>query len=104
MLSVVFQIINAITLVLAYGGVVLGIFCVVDAVARRADAFVAADKQTKGVWLGITIASAVVLGLGVISPALGPQSLLWLAAMVGVLLYLCDVRPRLKQISGPHRW
>lgn len=27
-------------------------------------------------------------------------SLLWLAGLVGVLVYLCDVRPRLREVSG----
>ncbi len=104
MLSVVLQIIQAITLVLAYGGAVLGVFCLIDAVTRRPDAFVAADKKTKGTWIAITAGSAVVLGLALVSPAFEPQSIFWLAAMIGVLVYLVDVRPRLKEVSGPQRW
>ena len=106
MLAVVIQTINAITLVLAYGGALLGVFCLVDAITRRPDAFAAADKQTKGTWVGITVACAVVLGLGIpyAGGPLGPQSMLWLAALVGVLVYLVDVRPRLREVSGPGRW
>ncbi len=104
MTEVVSQIMYAITLALAYGGAVLGLFCLIDALTRRADAYAAADKQSKGVWVGITVACAVVLGLAVISNVFEPQSLLWLAAMVGVLVYLVDVRPRLREVSGPGRW
>jgi hypothetical protein len=103
-LAVVVHTITATTLVLAYGGALLGLFCLVDAITRRPDAFAAADKQTKGTWVGITVACAVVLGLGILYGALGPQSMLWLAAMVGVLVYLVDVRPRLREVSGPGRW
>lgn len=102
MAFVVLQIIYGINLVLAYGGAVLGIFCVIDAAARRSDAFAAADKQTKGTWLGITIACAVVLGLAIVSGVFEPQSLLWLAAIIGVMVYLVDVRPNLKRVTGGH--
>ncbi len=104
MLQVVEKVITSITLVLAYGGGLLGVFCLVDALTRRADAFAAADKQTKGTWIGITVACAVVLGLAIVSPIFAPQSLLWLAAMIGILVYLVDVRPRLREVSGPGRW
>ncbi len=102
--TVVSQIIFAITLVLAYGGAVLGVFCLIDALTRRPDAYAAAGKQTKGTWVGITIACAAVLGLAIISPVFEPQSILWLAAIIGVLVYLVDVRPRLREVSGPGRW
>ena len=104
MYTVVVDTITGITLVLAYGGALLGLFCLIDAITRRPDAFAAADKQTKGTWVGITVACAVVLGLGIPYAALGPQSMLWLAALVGVLVYLVDVRPRLREVSGPGRW
>lgn len=93
-----------ITLVLAYGGALLGVFCMVDALIRRPDAFAAADRQTKGTWVGITIACAAVLALALFSPLFEPQSLFWLAALVGALVYLVDVRPRLREVSGPGRW
>lgn len=103
---VVVQVMYGINLVLAYGGAVLGVFCVIDATTRRGDAFAAADKQTKATWIGITIACAVVLGLAVMPGSVfEPQSLLWLAALVGVMVYLVDVRPNLKRVSGPGgRW
>jgi multisubunit Na+/H+ antiporter MnhG subunit len=100
----VILIINGITLVLAYGGALLGLFCMIDALFRRPDAFAAADRQTKGTWVGITIACAAGLALGLVSPLFEPQSLLWLAALVGVFVYLVDVRPRLREVSGPGRW
>lgn len=102
--TVVIEIIYAITLVLQYGSAVLGVFCVIDVATRRPDAFVAADKQTKGTWFGISIACGVVFGLSFVTSGFAPQSLLWLAAMVGVLVYLVDVRPNVKRVSGGSRW
>lgn len=104
MAGVVIQIIYSITLVLTYGGAILGVFCLIDAAIRRPDAYAAAGKQTKGTWIGITIACAVVLGLALISNVFEPQSILWLAAIIGVMVYLVDVRPRLREVSGPGRW
>lgn len=96
--------IQAINLVLMYGGAILGVFCVIDAAMRRADAFVAADKLTKGTWFGIVVACGVVLGLALVTDVFAPQSLLWLVALIGVMVYLCDVRPNVKRVSGGNRW
>lgn len=106
MAFVVIEIIRAITIVLAYGGAVLGAFCVIDAATRRADAFAAADKKTKGTWVGINIACGVALGFGITAvPMFQPQSLLWLAALIGIMVYLADVRPAVKRITeGGSRW
>ena len=98
-------VISAITLLLGYGSAALGVFAVADASTRRMDAFAAADKQTKGTWTGITAACAAVFVLGVISGGpFGPQSLLWLAGLVGVLVYLLDVRPKLRDVQRGTRW
>lgn len=104
MAYVILQIIQAIQLVLAYGGAVLGAFCVIDAASRRADAFVAADKLTKPAWFGINVACGVALGLSIVTGYFAPQSLLWLVALVGVLVYLVDVRPAVKRVSRGGGW
>lgn len=103
MADIVFQIMYVITLVLTYGGALLGIFCVIDSASRRADAYVAADKLTKPAWFGINIACGVALGLGLISAYFQPPQMLWLAALVGVLVYLVDVRPNVKRVARG-RW
>lgn len=99
-------VIVAITWILAAGGVVLGLFALLDAVARRADLFPAADKKTKGVWLGITGAAAAVFLLGALQPGgpFGPPGIFSVAAAIGSLVYLVDVRPRLKEIQSGNRW
>lgn len=105
-LSLVSPVIIAITLVLGIGGGLLGIWAVVDAGSRRPDAFAAADKQTKGTWSGITAACAVVGVLGGLfrDGAFGPLGLLWLASLVGSLVYLLDVRPKLREVQRGSRW
>lgn len=93
-------IVDAITLAMGVIGAVVGVFAFGDAAIRRSDAYPAADKQTKGAWVGITAASGAVLVLGVLPPIFVPPSLLWLAGMVGSLTYLLGVRPRLREVTG----
>jgi hypothetical protein len=103
--DIVFPIIRVITVIIAWIGAVGGVWAVVDALSRRSDAYTAADKQTKGTWVGITAACAAVLGLGLIPYGLfEPPQLLWLAASVGTLVYLLDVRPRLREVQNGSRW
>ena len=104
-LDLISPVVTAIMLALGIGGALLGVFAVVDAASRRPDAFAAADRQTKGVWSGITAASAIVSVLGLLTA--GPfdaLSLLWLAALVGDLVYLLDVRPKLREVQRGSRW
>lgn len=104
MVGLIDPIIYIVTWILAIGGAVTGVFAAIDAATRRSDAFAAADKQTKGTWAGITVACAVVLGLAVFGGAFAPQSLLWLAGLTGSLVYLLDVRPRLREVQRGGRW
>ena len=103
-MSIVAPIIDIMTWILAIGGALIGVFAAVDAASRRADAFAAADKQTKGTWAGITVACAVVLGLAFFGGAFAPQNMLWLAGLTGSLVYLLDVRPRLREVQRGGRW
>ena len=104
-MDLVEPVIIAITYALEIGAAILGVFAVVDAGSRRPDAFAAADKQTKGTWSGITAACAVVSVLGLLFQ--GPftaLSLLWLAAVIGELVYVLDVRPKLREVQRGSRW
>ncbi len=70
-------------------------FTFVDVIFRRADAFVAADKQTKPFWL-IILGLAVVVSLiplGLLS------TMLELAGLVAAMVYMVDVRPRIRAIT-----
>jgi hypothetical protein len=72
----------------------LGIFDFVDAAVRRPDAFVAAGKLTKVAWLVITGLSTVLLWL------FGVLSFFGIPAIVALLVYLVDVRPALREVTG----
>ncbi len=100
------EVIYWITLVLALASALLGVFAAVDAASRRPDAFTAADRQSKGNWSAITIGAAAVFVLGLLfgGGLFAATSLLWAAGMVGVLIYLVDVRPRLREVQRGTRW
>jgi hypothetical protein len=97
-------VVNAITYVLGIAGGFIGGFVVIDAITRRADAFVAADRQTKTVWLAITAVSAFLLILAALRSFIFAMDLLWDAAIVAALVYLVDVRPKLRDVQRGTRW
>jgi hypothetical protein len=72
--------------------VALCAWALVDALVRRAGAYVAAGKLTKPAWIGITALALLVAYFQV--------SFLWLPAAVAGIVYLVDVRPALR---GLHR-
>ena len=81
----------------------------IDAVTRPKQAFVAASKQTKPLWL-IILGVAAVVGLYFGIYGSGPVSILPVAAFVAAAIYLTDVRPKVKAFpknrtnssSGPY--
>ncbi len=81
-------------------GIPVGIYAFVHALMQRSDAFTAADKLTKPAWLGITGAGTLVL----IIFRGGPITILWIAGLVAVLVYLVDVRPKVTDIQKGNSW
>ncbi|MEU7045836.1 DUF2516 family protein [Streptomyces varsoviensis] len=76
------------------GLLVFTLVAFIDAAIHREDAYRAADKQTKPFWLIILgIAAAVNLFMGILSflPIIG---------LIATIVYMVDVRPALKQVSG----
>lgn len=73
-------------------------FALVDASARRADAFKAANKLTKPGWL-LILTLAVVFAL----VWRAPTSFATIAGTIAAVVYLVDVRPALQQTGGPRR-
>jgi len=71
-------------------------FALVDALRQRTDAFPAAGKLTKPLWLGI-LAVATAVGLIFVQ---FPFSVFNLIAFVASAVYLADVRPAIKSITG----
>lgn len=83
---------------LAFGVAALGlsVFGLVDALRHRPDAFTAAGKASKKIWL-IVLGVAVALSFSTLGSGF---SLPWILAMVGSGVYAVDVRPALRQIMG----
>ncbi|HZG97714.1 MAG TPA: DUF2516 family protein [Nocardioidaceae bacterium] len=69
-------------------------FALLDALRRPPEVFVAADKQTKNLWL-------LLLGLAVAADVLlrGPFGLINLLGTVAALVYLADVRPAVRDFT-----
>lgn len=85
--------------VIIFGAVLLYVlegWAFVDAVTRRPEEFVAADKQTKTMWL-VILAVALVAHLLIFEPL----SLLNMAGAVASIVYLVDVRPALQSVRRP---
>jgi O-antigen/teichoic acid export membrane protein len=91
---------------LAVAAFVVEAWAFIDAIIRPTQAFAAAGKQTKKIWL-IILGVAFVLGL--YSAAYGGVTgILSVAAFVAAAIYLADVRPKVKEFrsgsssSGPY--
>jgi branched-subunit amino acid transport protein AzlD len=91
-----YSLVGVITLVIGVIAFVIEVYSLIDAVRQRPDAFTAAGKLTKPIWLGIL---GVATAIGVIS-LLTPFGLISLIAFVAAGVYLADVRPALRSISG----
>ena len=96
-----------IALVFGVGALVLAVFGLVDALRQRSDAFTAAGKASKKIWL---VVLGVAVALSFYSVA-SPFSLPWILAVVGAGVYAADVRPALRKVmgrgssgDGPSRW
>lgn len=83
---------------LVLGLVALGLqgFALIDAIRQRSDAFTAAGKLTKKLW---TIILGVAVALGFVSLQ-GPLNIFNLLAVVAAGVYLADVRPALRGVTG----
>src|SRR5690349_13926929 len=90
-----------VTLLLGLAAFVAEVFALVDCVRHRPDAFVAAGKRTKQFWMIVTgiatLFGFVAIGDGQRTFSIG------LIAVVGAGIYLADVRPALRQVSGGGR-
>jgi hypothetical protein len=94
-MDAVHELYNWTNAVLFWGLVALRAWAVLDCVTRKAAAFTAADKLTKPSWLLILVAAGLLGTLA--SPPLWPISLI---STVAAAVYLADVRPAVREISG----
>lgn len=82
-------------------GMPVGAFAFLHALVQRADAYTAADRMTKLAWSLITGGSLA--GLFLFRPQ-DSTFILWMAALVAVLVYIVDVRPKLNEVQRGNRW
>ena len=81
------------------GTLVLQAWALIDCLGRKAAAFPAAGKLTKPTWLLLT---GLAFAIGLIF-----RSVTFLLSFIAIIIssvYLADVRPAVKEISGPSRW
>lgn len=85
--------------VLYWSLLAMRVWAFVDCLVRKTAAFPAAGKLTKPAWAIITLLSALIGWY--FDP---PLNLLSFFSLIATLVYLTDVRPAVRQISGGSRW
>ena len=85
---------SQVAMIVSYALLGFKVFCFVDAITRPAEAYPAADKNTKQFWL-------LILGLGLLAHFVffQPLSLLNLAGSIAALVYAVDVRPAVRELT-----
>ncbi|RJK98347.1 DUF2516 family protein [Vallicoccus soli] len=86
---------NVVVLALLALQVGVKVFALVDALRHRSELYPAAGKRTKGLWLailGVTLAVQVAI--------LYPLNFLNIIGLVAAAVYLVDVRPALRSLTG----
>jgi putative membrane protein len=79
---------------------ICGVVGAVQVGMTREDAFRAADRQSKWVWLGLLLGSAFVSSIG-----LAYMAFMAIIGVVIIGIYWFDVRPQIKDIlSGNYQW
>jgi len=90
---------------LAVAALIFEGFAFVDAIRRPAQAFVAAGKLTKPLWLVITgVATAIGIGTAA-EGSFSAVGILSVVAFVAAAVYITDVRPKVKEYrrdTGSH--
>jgi hypothetical protein len=77
-------------LVISLAMLVVELWALIDAAIRPASAYPAAGKRTKVFWIVILVLAVLFRGLG----------LFGLIGLVAAIVYLVDVRPALREVSG----
>ena len=90
---------STLVLILGLAALACELFALVDALRHRPDAYVAAGKRTKNFW-SILLLVAVILGVVTLFNAL---NLFGLVGFIAAAVYLTDVRPALRRVSGRGR-
>jgi uncharacterized membrane protein YccC len=85
-------------LVIQGGALLLSAYAFVHAALQRADAYTAAGKMTKPIWLGIIGGTAVLSLPYLLDTPVGSA-----IAVCGAGVYLVDVRPKILEVQGKSR-
>jgi Protein of unknown function (DUF2516) len=94
-----------ITYLLGAGITIYMVWAFIDCASRKTAAFPAAGKLTKPAWMLFTGIPAVFSVLLILTRALNvSSSLLVYIALIVTSVYMADVRPAVREISGPSRW
>ena len=89
------QLVGTVLFVVQIAVLIMALYAVVHAALQRPDAYTAAEKLTKPVWL-------IILGAGIlVELVLGITGVAIAAVAAGV--YLADVRPKLLEVQGKSR-
>lgn len=83
-------------LVLFWGLLALRLWALVDCLTRKVAAFPAVDKLSKPAWVAMLVFGAF-FGSFILPDPIGPISLI---TAVIATVYLADVRPAVREISG----
>ncbi|WP_128975979.1 DUF2516 family protein [Streptomyces roseicoloratus] len=94
MLANGFDSILSLVIFLVFTGFAVAAF--VFAATAREDAYRAAEKQTKKFWL-------ILLGINLVLNLLLPMLFLQIAGLIAAIVFMVDVRPALRQVSGGGR-
>ena len=88
--------------VIHWGSALVGLFAFVHALLQRADAYSAAERKTKPIWMLITGGATLAM---VLFPVMGPGKIFYVPAMAAALVYIVDVRPKLIEVQrGGSSW
>jgi hypothetical protein len=89
------QLVGTVLFVVQVAVLIMALYAIVHAALQRPDAYTAAEKLTKPVWL-------IILGAGIlVALVLGITGVAIAAVASGV--YLVDVRPKLLEVQGKSR-
>lgn len=87
---------NTVLSILSLAMLVLAVVALVFAALARKDAYPAAEKKTKTFWVAI-LAAVVAVNL------LVPMLFLQIAGLVATIVFMVDVRPAVRAVSGGGR-
>jgi heme/copper-type cytochrome/quinol oxidase subunit 2 len=91
--------------VLGWAVAIFMIWAFVDCASRKAAAFPAAGKLTKPAWMLLTGIPAVIAAVIAITGVGTVMNLLIYMGLIATSVYMADVRPAVREISGgPSRW